>query len=476
MNVGKKGIKYIFFIAVQYISTLVSGIRIFFLAKFLGPMLYGYWGNIKLLHDYLIFYPLGIQHAMNKEIAINSDDKSDQVKIFHSSLINFLYLTVGFTLVLLILYFCDVFKLYDESFNNYIIIIAVVIVLENFKRLNESLYRSLELINRISIVRSVGSVTLLILTITIVPHFKIIGLLFSMMISLIVSNSIFLYKFPISLKITGFKLSKKNFKLQLLGLFLMIFNILNIILYSSDRLFIKIFYSVQSMGFYSFAFSIASFIFIAFSSLSYLFYPKLLNAYKMSNTEYMEKYEKNVYVIYTFSITIVILLFFCFSPLLKILLPQFNESKNILLLIIVGQMFISSTFTYSAYLIANDRNFILIVISGTCVLLSFILNAIIALLQIDYFYLAVMTLVTGVVYYFLFIMVISIINKKLFRMKTVVLRFLSNFYVIGILILYLTCKSDIVFYIGILGYLCINFKVIMQIFSQLRISDGKKIL
>ncbi|MPM58967.1 hypothetical protein SDC9_105802 [bioreactor metagenome] len=193
---------------------------------------------------------------------------------------------------------------------------------------------------------------------------------------------------------------------------LLVVGLLNLILSSSDKYFIKFFLGDSQLGSYSFAYRISELSMLNVTHIIIIaLYPEVVKAYESYGKKQAEVLMKKFIHIHLIFIIPLIFCFFLFSSdILKIFFPQYIGSEFIIKLVSIGTFFYSISFyTNKAFEVGKNTKkmmFALLISVIINILLNWILIPRIGVLGAIY---------STIISYFLYIILSMTISKDIFR-------------------------------------------------------------
>ena len=214
------------------------------------------------------------------------------------------------------------------------------------------------------------------------------------------------------------------------GFPLIIINLLNLVISSSDKYFIEYYLGYTEVGFYSFGYRIAELIMINITMLLIIaIYPKLIQLYEDKNYIACSNTLKHYLNIHFIVITPIIFLFFLFSTdLIKIFFKQYIGAENVLNFIAIGTYCYSLTMYTNKSFELSKKTFALIrVLIFTC-LANIILNVmLIPSMGING------AIVSTILSYLIYILYSIYISNKIFKInidyKVLIFIIICNFFI-----------------------------------------------
>ncbi|MFN3588740.1 MAG: lipopolysaccharide biosynthesis protein [Spirosomataceae bacterium] len=365
----------------QQIASIIFGIII---AKSVTPEAYGIFGLAVLVANYLKFFNLGAQYTINKRLSIRN---SSWLAYNYMAFNNFLYpIVIG--LVLYIIYYFELIRLLD----GYYIYIWLYLISENMSQLIQGVARAKGLSVELGRSRLIAGLSVFFLIVLysgwknvenptplfikwfIVPILSIIYFLF-----LPDTNRILILP-----RLKRYKYLK-YFIIE--GIFLGLYVFLQDVLAGIDRIFIGKYYSTYDLGLYSFAYSINGPILLALSTVMFMDYSRYMNKFRLSDSVsnskiHLEILKKNltIYLVFVFAGCI-------FSGLLlNLYLDEYKGAFKILILLLIAYLPSMLSYSYSIYFIANGMYSYIMKILFISILLSLILDFLVAFFNLNFLY------------------------------------------------------------------------------------------
>tara|TARA_B100000945_G_C20385423_1_gene599474 strand:- start:507 stop:1679 length:1173 start_codon:yes stop_codon:yes gene_type:complete len=301
-----------------------------------------------------------------------------------------------------------------EFYKYYLYLIGMLVIyqlkkfLSNYLRLHDKFYY-------LAVIEFIQQTIVLIVVLSFIEEYSIYAVLFSVFLS----NAFFLAVGFYYVKDVRLILDIQQIKyLIITGLPLMLYGLFTAITISIDRLFIAAFFDSRlPLGYYQLGYNIAHGLFIAFNSITYLFYPKWLKHFNQKN-----KVEGSIFTSVNKQTNITECLLIILSIIGITLVPSFINifaveyqssiliSQIILLsLAMNGMMFFSSTF-----LVSNNYQLRMLPITLFTIIFAVLSNYILLNLGYGLYGIAVATLSS---YYFYGLQVyffLTLINKVSF--------------------------------------------------------------
>jgi O-antigen/teichoic acid export membrane protein len=357
--------KVVLFTSSRYLGFGLQFARGILAAKFLGPELFGVWGFLMLVQQYLAYSGLGIQYAVNAELATTKNvDTNERSELIGSSLL----IT---TIISLIVFFIGLgiqstgYPLFEKfNFNDYVLSICAIVSLYNLQQLFTNIYRVYGKLTHIAGTELISAIVPLVTVLIFKDSPELINLLLgSLILSGLISNLIFLFNMPckVIFRINNYQ----SRRLIAMGIPLLIYNFSHQLITTSGRTLVSNFYSLEDMGYYSFSNNITTGVMLGLNAVSWVFFPNILSRTHadIPNDEVFRVVEK-IKDLYNISVFLVVFIVILISPLLFTFLPQFRQSLSSLNILLLAQAVLSASYGYNCVAIARKQQMKVAGISG----------------------------------------------------------------------------------------------------------------
>ena len=388
----------VFFTASRYFSYGLLFLRGLLVAKLLGPYFFGIWGFVTLYQQYLSLTSLGIQYAINTELALlGENDRARTNSLINVSFTLTLGIVLIITLVAVVLQLLEVDIFGSDGSYRYIILTFLIGALTHFRELFSNIFRVFNDYWRIAL----GEIIIAVITLVVVFFFNdeqlIIALLVSWVFALVVSVVLFAVKAPFRLRLS-LKISEVKVLLSV-GLPLLFYSISYYLMTLSSRTIVSMFYDLETVGHYTFAFTITNAVLLGINAASWVVYPSMLSKMKEGTEQnQLLKTINRVSSLYGISVAFVVYVGILVSPLLYILLEEYRPASAALNILMLAQVVLALGFVFNTLAIARRKQNQVAIISLVCTALSFVLGLTFAWLKLDLVWFAVATLLSYCVY------------------------------------------------------------------------------
>ncbi|MCB8980446.1 MAG: oligosaccharide flippase family protein [Ardenticatenaceae bacterium] len=395
-NIGQNQV--VLFTASRYLGYAMQFVRGILVAKFLGPYLFGIWGFLTLMQQYLMYTGFGFQHAINVELAVNAlSDKERQAK----------YINASFTMTLLIAAFLAVVGAYVQfqeiplfpkyNFYQYTFAISLIVGLSHLKEVFSNIYRVYGKLNRII----VGEILIAALPLIVVFFFRdealILAVLAATGFSSLIAVLVFIFRPPFSLKLEfDFPIA---WQMMAIGIPLLVYTLSYSLITIMGRTVVSIFYSVEELGYFSLANSVTYATLLGLRAVTWVVFPSILTKTRDGlPDEEVRKVVNKVNDLYSTAVFLVVFVMILLTPLLNIFLPQYKPVVGILSVMLVMQAVLSVIFGYNTVAIARNQQMKVAVISIVAVIFITALSGLIGFLNLDVYWIAVAMLGGSIIF------------------------------------------------------------------------------
>jgi len=363
-----------------FISTILSSVfnffRIIIIAHFLGPSNYGYWNLLLVIFTYSNYTNLGIIDGMNKQIPyLIGQGKVEEAK--EAKNVSFWQIVVLISFFSSVLVFVTLFflKNIEPQIRYALLLLAILMVINQIYIVLTTLLRTEKkfgiLAKAVSIINVSSFVGIyLLLQYKSLLSFVVTGMIIGNIITVIYIFYKSKFKFPLTF---NRKLTVKLFKI---GFPLVIIQVIYSLFISVDRWMIVGFLDASALGLYGLGATISTFMFGAFSVLSFTIFPSLMERFGHSEDITAAKslmVKSNQALVYI--VSIVIPLTIIVLPLaLHYLLPDYIPALGVITLMISGVFFSALMTINGNYLVSINKQSIILYIQLFTLLINVILN------------------------------------------------------------------------------------------------------
>lgn len=373
-----------FLVTVGYLNQFFFFIRGFIIARLLDPTLFGYLSGTRLVQQFTSQMHFGILHGMTREFSHYKG--ANDIVSFQKTKNNGISIITIFSVFIVFGIIIYTFLVQDR-YSPYTIwgirLFAIVAFIQQSINICHALLRVDYRFNEISISQIVLGFSSLILAVALVLSIGFYGAIFSFLVANLLSFNYLVKRIKFDFT---FDLDKKRIKnLLLIGAPISFFYFNEEILNGIDKLIIINFLSIKELGYYSIAFPFFTLIRNIPYSISYIIYPKMLEAYGSSFNEIksIKKYfnipSQVISCVVAFAVG---MLFLSIKYILFYFLPRYMEAINVVRILSFAIFFSSLGVLALRVLITQKSYKVLFVFQCIAIIANFFLN--ITLIKMGY--------------------------------------------------------------------------------------------
>jgi len=360
---------------IRYFSAALAMIKTLIIAKYLGPEILGLYAIVIVLTEYLNYINLGVFFSMTRDVALDIEEGEPQKKIFNTmgTSLSFSLITCSFFLLICLGMFLNPHLFSEITIFPYLPHLFFLVLSYQLKHF---VIRYLQVFDHFLFLGALELAAQIVNTLIVFIFIKKYSIDI-VLISIIISN--FVLVIAGFQKKSGFRLSFDYSLTKLLiysGIPILLFNIFSLIISAIDRTMIAFFYKLDvSLGYYHLAYSLAFGLFIGFRSLSFLIQPRIFRRFKnreMHKINYKTIQRQTLYL-ETLLVLLSLLGIYFIAHVIRYFLSEYEISIRIMQFLLIALTINGISFFHTSYLIANQKQKILI----PCLFLS-ILVAVIA--------------------------------------------------------------------------------------------------
>lgn len=392
---GKMGgiIKYSL---IKYIALIIGFIKGIVNARILGPELLGVVGNLLLVLSYLGYSNLGILYSMNREYVIYeaNNDVEESKKVIKTSFTSLLILSI-----LLILVGLGAKFIYKGNLGNYILLVFVIGILEQYRVFYINYFRLTNNFRKINFIELINNMLSFVLIIISIKYFKIYSVLIAMLIA---DCMVFIYGYKNSENIR-LSIDRKILKdLIIVGVPLLIYNLGFYILTTVDRVMTIKFLDYTNLGYFTFSNQIVGGTLVFITSVLFLYYPKAIKRLNIDNNnninEILRRTELYTKYVECFGVILCSAGVILIKPFVNIVVPDYDVSINIYRMLVFGAIANQMAYFPNVFIVSNKKQIYLIYLQIITVILAVIFNFIFIKLGMGIIGVSLATLVINTIY------------------------------------------------------------------------------
>jgi O-antigen/teichoic acid export membrane protein len=350
------------------------------------------------MNQYLSYTSLGMQYAINVELAVDSvDNVRRQEKYIGVALTVTALIAVILALTGLAIQYFEIPLFEKYSFNQYALALGVIVGMTHLKEILTNVYRVHGKLVRIMIGEFLFAFIPLLAALTFRGEALITALLFAMAGSSLISLVVYLVKAPFKIVPQLDRAASKY--LLVIGIPLLIYNLSFALMTIAGRTIVSIFYSVETMGFFAMANSITVATLLGLRAVIWVVFPRVLSRTRLGlPDEEVASTVKKLNDLYSTAVFLAVFVMILSLPLLFAILPQYKPAAGVLTVLLLTQAVLSIVAGYNAVAIARKRQMMVAAIAIIAVIFIVVFGGFFAWLQWDYVWVAVAMLGGGFVY------------------------------------------------------------------------------
>lgn len=439
------------FTANKYVVFGLQLVRGVLVAKFLGPYGFGVWGFATLLQQYLQFANLGLPYAVNVQLSTEAMDHPEKRKPI---------LNVAFTMIILIATLLALVGLGTQiltptlfekyGFSQFAGIVGIVAGLFQVQLLLTFVYRQYGKLSRIAASDMLGAFLPLMAALAFRDEALIMALLYSLALAEIISVIIFMIRPPFEISLS---LNPRYMQSLLrVGIPLLVYNFSFVLIAIIARTIISVFYSVETLGFYTLASSLSAISLLGVSAVAWVVFPSLLAQTREGVSDaVVERTIAKVNDTYVIAVFLTVYVTILVLPVFFAFLPQYKPAEPVLVVLLLSEALFSISFAYNIVAISRGKQLVVAGASLTAVAVVAGLGLLVALLKLDFVWISMAVLAGAFVY-----MVLQVrIGSRLLNLGRVQKGHLSGILpwssIAGILLFLLGAMSGYQFLLGGFG-------------------------
>ena len=312
--------------------------------------------------------------------------------IILSSIISLVVFIIG-----LLIHFLGIPLFTKFNFDQYLILIVLIIALSNIQQILVNIYRVQKGILKIAVVETISAVLLFVSALV----FRGFDLIMYQLWFMLATNILCIFILVIHLPFTFRMRWDKNVidALFRLGIPLLIYNFSFYMITISARTVVNVFYSDEILGYYTLANSIAFAVLLGFQSVAWAIYPDVLSKLspEMGHKEQIVIMSK-INLIYNSACYGVIFLSIALLPILFQYLPDYRPALPVITILLLSQVVLSASFGYNALAVAHHKQGTVAKISTGIVVFIVLMSIVISILRVNFLWIAVTVLIGSFAY------------------------------------------------------------------------------
>lgn len=343
------------FTASRYLTLVLGAVRGVLVAGFLGPVLFGIWGFIVLIKQYVSHTSLGLQHAVTVELATVKGDARSEARVVGISIGGTLLIAVSLVLGAVAADLFDLSLFPKYRFSNFALLVALIVSVNHVQQVLRNTHRVYGSIGRVALTEVMIAAAPLLALAFYRGEALLFALLYSLLGSTLFSVIVLLVKppFPILLGVNPRELRR----LVRIGIPLLIYNASSYLITVAARTIISAFYPVDVMGYYSFANTLTTATLLGLNAIAWIVFPSILaGSTKDVPDELVRQRIDYVNALYGTAVWLVVLLMVIVLPVVFWLLPAYRPAEETLVILMLGQAVLALSFGYNCVAIARREH------------------------------------------------------------------------------------------------------------------------
>lgn len=391
----------VLFTANRYLSYLLQLVRGIWLARILGPILFGVWGFLMLVSQYMSYTGLGLQYAINVELAVaESDNKQNHARLIAVALTTTGLISVGLLLAGLIVQYFQIPLFNKYSFTQYALVMALLTGLTHLNQVYANIYRVYQKLGRIAAYELILAALPLAIIFFVSREQLIMASLVAMVLANVIGVLVYTVRAPFPVRLMWDTPIARH--LLKIGVPLLVYNLSFWLIILAGRTIIGISYSVEMMGYFSLAYALANATLLGLRAVAWIIFPVVLAKTRFGlPDEAVRQTVWRVNMVYGTAVFLVVFGMILAAPLLVIILPQYAASVGVLILLLLSQAVLSVTFGYNSVAIARKQQMKVAGIAMLAVVVVLIFGFAAAWLNLSMLWVAMSILAGSAVFTFL---------------------------------------------------------------------------
>ena len=467
------------YIIIRYISYALQFINSLFIAKLLGTYYFGIWAFLLLILQYLSFLHFGLPYSTNVLISVEKKQQEKNISqiIFNSFILIFIIGAIILTISILF-HLLEISLFTKYEFGNYSILIVVVVLLNYFNEIFINIFRAYGKLREVGFFQIIIHILTVPVLFIFDRQYLIFGLIGAYLFGHFFSIILFSKKFP--LRLSNIAISKQLLKVLLSrGIKLLFFNVSFYLIMISSRTLVSSFYNVQSMGVYSFSNSIAQASVMLIGIIGFALFPKLVNRLGSDQSIVVaQEIVSKLKFLYSTGVNLLLYSIIMLFPLVISFLTQYNNSYRTLVYLLLAQIIIASSFSYSNLIIARGKELFMAMSAIFAVVVNIIFGFLFSkVLLLDFEFIAIAAMISVIIYTYNIVRmgrrILNLTNNFSSVLKDIFpLRIFIPFimYFIGSFL----SLSFLFYSIGLIGFILLNNKDLINLIIQIKRSINNK--
>lgn len=461
--------KVILYAVSRYFISGLSFITSLIMAGRLGSFYLGVWGFIMLIRHYFQIINLGIPDSTTVLLVNNRDDKPLSQDYEKNSFLWIVLLSAVIIIFAILHYFFQFgfITKYGLTWEFYVVCIFSCLTLFNdlCMKIARVKGRVFELIFYQSIIQILSFVIVVCCTEDSIIPFLVMAYL----IGNILSVYVFLRKRDISFSgKVRLDLAREIIEK---GFYIFLYNFLSYLIMISTRTVISQSYDISEFGLFTFAYTLANSIVLIVDAVAALIIPKLLSKYKTDDINSIQCTINQIRVNYIYVSYFLLFILLILFTLLLIVLPDYNNSFDIVVYTSLAVAIQSHSFPYMMLLLTKNKEKVLALSSGISLVVNLVLVIVMErLFDAGFQYLVIATWISYAIHGFL----CMFFAYKTINLKRSVISLVCEFFplsvIMPVLFSFIIGFADLRWWIGLplLLFVFMNLKFFKQLMLSIK--------
>ena len=308
-----------------------------YVARSVGPEVWGIWYILNLLLAYRTVFELGIVNAMNREVPfLNGKGESIRAKdVTNTSFTSLFILTLAVSIFILSVGFF----LEDPDYRSKVFMLSILFVSSQFYYFTQTILKSQIQFKLFSLQQFLFAILFPVLAVPMSSYFALEGFMLAYSFTLFVGTLFIIYAGKIRLKV---QLEKKLLvQLIKIGFPIMAVGITYTFLNTIDRWIISGFVGIEALGYYSLAIIVFGVINLLPRIISQQFYPRMIMEWgsEKSIQKLLSWTDKQKMIVGVIIYPIAIIIILLAPYLIRAWMPTYSEGIHAIQIIMIGPLF-----------------------------------------------------------------------------------------------------------------------------------------
>lgn len=360
--------KIILYISSRYLTYFIQFLTAVWIAVKLGPFFFGIYGFLLLIKRYLSLIDFGIPQSTNVLYVQNKNNENKIKEVVANAflLTSIISLVIALTYLIYCTFNITWFEKY--SVNKYLYLVFIWAIIGHFNILFIIIYRIKNSLFEIAFQQTFTPTLVFISLFFSKGKNLLYVILFVSLFAELVSLLLFIVRGKVPF---GGKISKLGIKnLVSKGIYLFIYISSMSLILISVRSIVSAYYQVENFGYFTFSFSLANTILLFLHAFSFIIMPKVIDKLHSNNTKSIFSTINRININYVTLTYLTLFLVLIIFPYLLNFIPQYKDSLSIFNMIALTIMLYTNSFSYSSFLMAQNKEKLLAIISLIVLLIN----------------------------------------------------------------------------------------------------------